>query len=461
MIRDMQHDDTLKLIRDAMNRAVDRGEVAGANMLAIQHGEERWYAEAGMRNIERGEAMTRDTIFRLYSQTKPITGAAAMILVERGLLDLAAPVSDFLPGFKGQRVTTEFEPGVRPGHAGSSESANGVDGTNGSDGDDDWRGGDTAWLTNDIPTDVAGTVGVAAGDGERTVPMARDLTVKDLLTMTSGLPYPDPQFEAGRLVAKVYDELNDRLHGPDPMGTVELANRLGACPLRFQPGRHWMYGTSADVVGAIVEVVSGKRFGDFLHDEIFAPLGMGDTAFYVPQDKLDRLAAVYDSPDFPIDPANMGGPLREIVTDHLGVPYAATSDPAYQAGGAGLRSTVDDYARFAQMLLNGGELDGVRILQPLTVRMMTSGALFARHYPDFEDWQPGCSYNTFMRVVEEPGKSIMVSHKGEYGWDGWLGTYFVNDPQADSTFLFNIQLTNIGTSPLVRKLKNIVNTHLA
>lgn len=443
--------DVQQLIQDALDRAVEHGEVAGANVLAIQHGQERWYAEAGVRSIATQRPITRDTIFRLYSQTKPVTGAAAMILVERGLLDLAQPVSDFLPGFKGQRVTTEF---VRQaGTAGAAESANET-----ADGPD---AASSTILTNDIPTETADELRGATSDGIRTVPAVREVTVKDLLTMTSGIPYGDSSFEAGRLVGKVFAELDERLHTDNPMGTVEFANRLGACPLRFQPGSHWMYGTSADVVGAIVEVVSGKRFGDFLHDEIFEPLGMNDTAFYVPESKLDRLAAIVDNPNGPLDPSNAGRPLTDISTDHLGIEYAPTVDPAYQAGGAGLKSTIDDYARFAQMLLGGGELGGVRILQPLTVQMMTSGALFARHYPDFEGWQPGCNYNTFMRIVEEPGKSFMISHVGEYGWDGWLGTYFVNDPVADSTFLFNVQLANAGTIPLTRKLKNIVNTHLA
>lgn len=428
--------DAQQLIQDAMDRAVDHGEIAGATMLAVRHGRELWQATAGMRNIERGEAMTRDTIFRLYSQTKPVTGTAAMMLVERGLLDLAAPVSTYLPGFKGQRVTTEFEPDA-DGASSSNER-----------------------LANDIPTDMAGAIASVAHDGERTVPASREVTVKDLLTMTSGVPYGDSNFEAGRIVGKVFDDLAARLHGPNPMGTVELANRLGRCPLRFQPGSRWMYGTSADVIGAIIEVVTGRRFGDFLHDELFEPLGMRDTAFYVPADKLDRLAAVYDNPCSPIDPANAGGPLREIVTDHLGVPYAATEDPAYQAGGAGLRFTVDDFVKFGQMLIGEGELDGVRIMQPATVRMMTSGAMYARHYPDFEEWQPGCNYNTFMRIVEEPGKSTMICRAGEYGWDGWLGTYFCNDPATGTTFLFMIQLANAGTIPVTRKVKNIVNAHL-
>ena len=433
--------DAQQLIQDAMDRAVDNGEIAGAVMLAVQHGEEKWHATSGMRNIERGEHMTRDTIFRLYSQSKPVTGTAAMMLVERGLLDLAAPVSEYLPGFKGQRVTLEFEPKKGDGDTAGVHAA------------DDH-------LTNDIPTDIAGSIASIEHDGEYSVPAVREVTVKDLLTMTSGIPYGDPNFEAGRIVGKVFDELDARLHGTNPMGTVELANRLGQCPLRFQPGSRWMYGTSADVIGAIIEVVTGKRFGDFLHDELFEPLGMHDTAFYVPESKISRLAAVYDNPNSPINPANAGGPLREVVTDHLGVPYAATADPAYQAGGAGLRSTVDDFVKFGQMLIGGGELNDVRIMQPATVRMMTSGSMYARHYPDFEEWQPGCNYNTFMRIVEEPGKSTMISRPGEYGWDGWLGTYFCNDPSTGTTFLFFIQLSNAGTISVTRKVKNIVNTHL-
>ncbi|MCH9276039.1 beta-lactamase family protein [Bifidobacterium amazonense] len=430
-----------QLIQDAMNRAVDAGEVAGATMLVTQHGEERWYAQAGMADVAQGRSMARDTIFRLYSQSKPVTGTAAMMLVERGLIDLGEPVSDFLPGFKNQRV-------IAPAAADAAGAASG-DGS-----------ADDETLTNDIPTDMAGTTGSRAGDGERTVPVNRELTVKDLLTMTSGLSYPDASHEVGRLTGRLFDELDARLHGPDPMGTIEFANRLGEIPLRFQPGSHWMYGTSADVIGAIVEVATGRRFGDFLREEIFEPLGMADTAFYVPESKLDRLSASYDNPDNPIDPAHRGRPLCEAVTDHLGIEYRGSRDPAFQSGGAGLKSTLDDYARFGQMLVNGGELDGVRILRPATVRAMTSGAMFERHIRDFADWLPGCDYNTFMRVVKEPGKSMMLCNRGEIGWDGWLGTFFTDDPSTGSTILVMMQLTNAGTVPMTRRVKNIVTSHL-
>ena len=418
-------DAALNLIQDALNRSVDHGEVAGASLLVTQHGEDRWYAEAGMRNIERGEAMSRDTIMRLYSQSKPVTGVAAMMLVERGLLDLGEPVSAYLPGFAHQRVTTRY----------------------------------AEEISSDIPTEAAGSGWLLPDDGEQSVPAKRETTIKDLLTMTAGAVYPESTCEAGRFAGELFDDIDERLHTDHPLTTVDIANRIGQCPLAFQPGEHFKYGTCADVLGAVIEVVSGRRFGDFLRDELFEPLGMRDTGFYVPEEKLGRLAAIYDNPTNPMVPEHSGA-LHAIVTDHLGVPFAATEPPSFESGGAGLRSTTDDYARFARMLLNGGELDGVRVLQPATVAMMTQNSLFPEQILDYRDWQPGCGYNTFMRVVDEPGKSLMISRCGEYGWDGWLGTYFVNDPAADMSFLFMTQLTNAGTMPLTRKLKNIVNTHL-
>ena len=413
------------LLQQAMDRAVERREVAGVCLLVQQHGEERWYVESGMRNVERNESMSRDTIFRLYSQSKPVTGTAAMMLVERGLLDLGEPVSAYLPGFRGQRVTVRYMDEI----------------------------------ASDIPTEAAGEGGLLPGDGERSVPVRREATIKDLLTMTAGLVYPESNHEAGRFAGVLFDELDARLYGDRPMTTVEFANRMGQCPLAFQPGEHFKYGTCADVLGAVIEVASGRRFGDFLREELFEPLGMTDTGFHVPADRQHRLAAIYDKPDNPMVEEHRGT-LQSIVTDHLGLPYAASEPPAFESGGAGLRSTVDDFARFGRMLLNGGELDGVRVMQPRTIDMMTRNALFPEQILDYRDWQPGCDYNTFMRVVEEPGKALMLAGRGEYGWDGWLGTYFSNDPTTDSTFLLMMQLTNAGTIPLTRKLKNIVRTHL-
>lgn len=423
-------DETLRLLQETMDRAVECGEMAGVNLLVLQHGRERWYAQSGSRNVARGEAMERDTILRLYSQTKPITGVAAMMLVERGLIDLGEPVSDFLPGFVGQRVVV-------------------------SDGER---------MVSDIPTDTADNGWVLPGDGERTVPVERDVTIKDLLTMTAGTSYPEVGSEAGRLAGQLFDEIQSRLHTDRPMDTQEVANRIGQLPLAFQPGAHFKYGTCADVIGAVIEIASGRRFADFLREELFEPLGMHDTGFAVAEEDMARLAAVYDNPSNPMrDLTRADVPEErwpELVTDHLGVPYAASETPAFQSGGAGLRSTLDDYGKFARMLLRGGELNGTRILRPTTVEMMTSNGLFDHQILDYRDWLPGHGYNAFMRVLDEPGKANFIGRCGEYGWDGWLGTYFSNDPSTDSTFLMGMQLTNAGTTPLVRRLKNIVNPRL-
>lgn len=415
------------LLQRALDMAVEHGTVAGAITLTTKEGHEPWYAESGYRNLERLEPITRDTIFRLYSQTKPVTGTALMMLVERGIVDLAQPVSDFLPGFKNQRVSVEYE-----------------------------------------HNSVAATAETTVYEGENnrnappmcTVPAVREVTVKDLLTMTSGMPYPDMSFDSGRWATQVFDEIDSRLHSGDALGTVEIANRLGRCPLRFQPGSHWMYGTSADIIGAVIEVASGMRFGDFLRTELFEPLNMHETAFYVPVEEVPRLAGVYDNPKNPLNPANANGPLREVSTDNLGVGYVENTPPAFESGGAGLKSTIDDYTKFATMLMNGGELNGVRIMQPATIAMMTQGALTPTQRDDFSNMVHGSDYNTFMRVADRLGHVDSYSNPGEYGWDGWLGTYFANDPVSRTTFIVMYQLTNAGTTSFTRKLKNIVFTHL-
>lgn len=417
------------MLQSVLDKAVADADVAGASVLVMQHGQERWYAQSGLRSIERNEPITRDTIFRLYSQSKPITGAAVMLLVERGIIDLVEPVSAYLPGFVGQVVHLDRN--------------------------------DT--LSSGVPMQKNDDTGVAAGNADAIVeePVQRAMTIKDLLTMTSGLVYPDATFEAGRITAKLFDELGDRLYSDNPMGTVEFANRLGQLPLRFHPGSHWSYGTSADVLGAVVEVASGMRFGDFLQQEFFGPLGMTDTSFFVPADKQHRLVAAYDNPKDPVNAVNRGHVLREIRTDHLGIPYAADHAPAFESGGAGLRSTLDDYAKFGQMLINGGELNGVRIFQPDTVRMMTTNGLKESQRRDFSDWMPAHGYNALMDVAIEPGLADENCHLGEYGWGGWLGSYFCNDPTTGTTFLVMMQLTNSGTLPFIRKMKNIVWSHVS
>ncbi|MCI1902002.1 MAG: beta-lactamase family protein [Bifidobacteriaceae bacterium] len=439
-----------RVLREVLDQAVENHEIAGANLLVTQHGSQRWYVQSGMRNIAQHQPMTRDTIFRLYSMSKPVTATAVMMLIDRGLLDMGDPVSRFLPGFAHQKVSAE----------------------------------DLGIVTSDIPTESLGDIARREGGEsqeslrENTVPISRDVTVKDLLTMTSGLSYPDSSHAAGRGAARVFDEIDRNLLTDHPLGTLDIANRMGELPLHFQPGSHWMYGTSADVLGAIIEVVSGRRFGDFLRTELFEPLEMSDTGFFVPSGKQQRVAAVYDNPLNPMQPENAldgigvgSGPLkakesaeaalREMATNHLGIRYHGETDPAYQSGGAGLLSTLDDFSRFGRMLLQGGEYEGNRFLSPGSVEAMTRTALLPPQQRDYESWQTGYGYNFLMRVLERPGESSLLGVKGEYGWDGWLGTYFCNIPHDDATVVMGLQLTNSGTFSVTRKIKNVIFSALS
>jgi CubicO group peptidase (beta-lactamase class C family) len=375
----------LSQIKPVMEHAVATHFVAGANILVYRHGiEDTFYAEAGMADTEKSLPIRRDTIFRLYSMTKPITAAAVMKLVECGTVDLLDPVADYLPGFRNQRV---------------------------------YCGGET-------------------------FDAKRDVTILDLLSMTSGLPYPGESAVSTR-VAEVFAQNSS-------LSTVELANALGECGLEFQPGERWMYGTSADVAAAVVELASGKRFGDFVRDEFFVPLGMEDTAFFVPVEKQPRLAQTYASTD---------GKLKVYSDSHLRIANKMEAKPAFESGGAGLSSTIDDYMKFAQMLLNDGTQNGMRILSEKTVKRMATASLTDSQRAGMSDWAGlvGFSYGHFMRVLVEPGRAALLGSAGEYGWDGWLGAYFCNDPAEDLSVVFMSQRTDTGTTRLTRTLRNIIS----
>jgi CubicO group peptidase (beta-lactamase class C family) len=209
-------------VRKTLREEIDNNGIAGGNLLVIHDGKEILYHEDGFADIEQKLPIKRDTIFRLYSMTKPITAAAVMILMERGRIDLYEPVGKFLEGFRNQMVQKS--------------------------------------------------------DGS-IVPTEREMIIKDLLSMTSGLVYGGED-KAGLDTGELFGEIDNRLLGDNPMSTLEAMNRLGKCTLAYQPGSYWIYGTSADVLGAVVEVVSGMSFGEFLHKEIFEPLGMQDTGFW-------------------------------------------------------------------------------------------------------------------------------------------------------------------------------------
>ncbi|MCR2045784.1 beta-lactamase family protein [Acetatifactor muris] len=384
-------------IQGVMEQAVKTSLVAGVNLLVEQDGRELIYAQAGNADREEGREMNRDTIFRLYSQTKPVTAAAAMILMDRGEIDLCQNVGEFLPAYRKLYVET------------------------------------------------------ADGHMEQSM---QPLRLYNLLNMTSGLSYPNDSTASGRASAKVYEEACVRLGTEREMSTRELAERMAEGPLAYEPGSSWQYGTSADVLGAVIEVVSGKSLAEFMEEEIFNPLGMEDTAFYVPEEKQGRLAKVYET----VTGERGEGDLNLYSGDHLAINHSMDHLPAYMAGGAGLVSTLDDYMKFARMLLAGGNYGGKRILTSRTVQYLTGGQLQPRQQRSFCQWLglEGYSYGNLMRVCKEPGQASGLTRKGEYGWDGWLGVYFANFPEENMTILMGTQKKDGGTFSLTRKLRNLI-----
>lgn len=385
--------DCNSLIRlgEVLEESVRTGQIAGGNLCVLHRGEEVYYAESGYGDIANRRKIARDSIFRLYSMTKPVTSAAVMLLMERGMIDLLDPVSRYIPTFA--------------------------------------------------------DIKVAGPDGN--VAANRQVTIKDCLSMTSGLVYncdPDP---ASRDAALVYDELDRRLHTDNPMTTMEAAMKLGQGRLAFQPGEGWRYGTSADILGAVVEAASGVRFGEFLDREFFEPLNMKDTGFRIDASKRDRLTKVYE--------ATADG-LAEYHGNHLGICNHMDADIRFESGGAGLVSTIADYRHFAQMLINMGTYQGRTYLAPSTVAYMTGCRLYPHQQAMMSGWESlaGYSYSNLMRVMTDPSLAVINGSRGEYGWDGWLGPYFANMPEADTTFLMMVQLRDAGTFTLTRKLRNVL-----
>ncbi len=374
-------------MRAMMEQEVAEGRVAGASALVLHKGREMFYYACGFADREAGTPMGRDTIIRLYSMTKPITSAATMLLAERGDLDLWDPVSRYLPEFAGQKVWTE--------------------------------------------------------QGE--VPALRDVTIWDLLNMTSGIPYPSEDHEPGRRMGRMLQGLLAREEQGERVDTREYMRRIAEVPLCFQPGAKWMYGYSADVLGGVIEAVSSRTFGEFLQKELLDPLEMPDTGFFVPGEKLGRFARSYDF---------HGSTMTLAPSDasHLGELFKEGT--AFESGGAGLVSTLDDYSHFATMLLNKGLYRGKRILGEKTVEFMTQNHLNEEQKKTLTwDSVRGYGYGCLMRVLMDQSEAGTIAPLGEYGWDGWTGNYITMDPKDDLCFLYFIQRRGAGMTPLVRRLR--------
>ncbi len=377
--------------RETMDRILQQevaeGRVKGVSALVLHKGKELYYNQFGYADAEKGVPMQRDTIIRLYSMSKPVTAAATMILVERGELDLWDPVSKYLPCFKGQKVW------------------------------DDEKG---------------------------EVEAEREVTIFDLLNMTSGITYPDAETEPGRRMQTVVETFVARRNAGERVDTQEYMRGIASVPLVFQPGDRWMYGFSADVLGGVIEAASGKPYGVFLQEELFGPLEMKDTGFYVPAEKLGRFAQAYEPTE--------DGQLVPHIGSHLGEYYK--EDVAFESGGAGLVSTLDDYSHFASMLTHKGMYQGRQILGRKTVEFMTQNRL-TEHQRRTLIWDSvlGYGYGCLMRVLINQGAAGSNATLGEFGWDGWTGNYVTMDSTEDLVLLYFIQRCGAGTTPAVRKLR--------
>jgi CubicO group peptidase (beta-lactamase class C family) len=376
----------LQRIDEVVRRAMDAKEISGAVTLVARRGQIAHFSALGLMDIEARRPMQRDTIFPIASMSKPVTGVAIMMLVEEGKIRLTDPVSRFIPEFKDTLVAIE-----RTGRAGGAGRA------------------------------AAAGRGAAGGRGPApeiyTVPASREITVRDLLTHTSGLA-------SSGIASRETNRLAPR------RTTASLATyipQLGAAPLDFQPGTRWAYSLLAgmETLGRIVEVASGLTFDEFLRQRLFAPLGMKDTAFVPPADKLPRVVTLYERADSALQRTDVPAWL---------------STTTLFSGGGGLWSTAEDYLQFGQMLLNRGELNGQRILGSRTVELMASnhvGDLFAQ--AGATGGRQGMGFGLTMDVVLDAVLAQQSRSTGSFGWGGAFGTNFWVDPKEHIVGVLMVQ----------------------
>lgn len=384
-------------IQNALDYSFSNKDVAGVNCLVLQNGKEIGYWQSGFRDVKKKELYSRDTIVRLYSMSKPVTSVAAFILIERGLLDSTAEVQKYLPEYK-----------------------------------------DLTVLKNN-----------------KIEKCSRPLLVQDLLNMTSGYTYGGSGTTGLEKTSEILNALNDDVLNDCKISTREVAKRLASVPLEFEPGTDYQYGLSADILGAVIEVVSGMKFSDFLKKEIFIPLGMNETDFYVQNKNLPRLANVYKCQ------SNKDFELFE--KPNLGIQPFMNKQPSFESGGAGLCSTIDDYSKFCLMLANKGILNGKRILQEKTVEYFTNAHLRKDLQNCFDIKMPhlcGYTYTNLFRVAIDKGTCNVITENKEFGWDGWLGPYMSVDLKNNLVIVMTMQRTDSGTWELTRKVKNIIYSSL-
>ena len=374
----------LARIAPVMQQYIDTGKLAGTLTLVARDGDIVHYEAQGMQDKEAGTPLNKDTIFRIYSMTKPITAVAAMTLWEQGKFHMQDPISKYLPELK------------------------------------------------DLKVYVSGS-----GDDMVLEDANKPIRIIDLFMHTSGLSYGFTNSEVDKLYRKLWAD-------HPKMQVQETLQQIAKLPLVHQPGSAWNYSVSTDIIGFLVEKLSGKKLGEYVQETILSPLNMTDTGFSISQEKQHRFAQIYT--------ANDKGETIVMENEPAG---DFLSDPVSHSGGGGMVSTMGDYLIFAQMLLNGGEYNGTRILGRKTVEYLTSNHLPENLIP-YSKNSSGEGYALAMSVTVDPGQSLFMSSLGNYGWGGLASTYFRIDPKEKIILIAMAQFVPIGFHRYHDDFRNLV-----
>jgi CubicO group peptidase (beta-lactamase class C family) len=375
----------LQRLNPLLKSFMEKGGPAGCACTVVRRGEVVYQESFGYADLEKQIRIQPDTIYRIYSMTKVVTCVAALILYEKGLFLLNDPLDEYLPEFKNSQVHRYNETGA---------------------------------------TTIS--------------PAKNPIRIKDLFTMSSGLTYDGNGTETERQTGKIFENAAT-------MDLKTLSKALASIPLEFDPGTHWKYGSSHDVLAVLIEVLSGQSFGEFLQKEIFEPLGMTDTSFRIQEDKRNRLCIMYNrAEDGTLTPnTSMDAPFQP--------------GCRFESGGAGLLSTIGDYSRFAQALAKGGQLDGVRILSPKTIQLMATNHLSLQQHKDF-NWphMNGYGYGLGVRAMIDPADGGINGTIGEFGWAGLAGSWLLIDPKEELSVVYMQQMLPSLEPYIVSRLRSVI-----
>lgn len=379
----------LERITEMCEGYVERKEVAGVSALISRKGETVYRKNIGWADMDNKTPVDDSTIFSIFSMTKPVSTVAALMLWEQGLFGLDDPVKWYIPAFENPRVFESFQKGAL-----------------------------------------------------KTRPAKSDVTIRQLFTMSSGLSYG---FTDQGLDTYYHYRFGEMEKNKVKETLANVVDMVGSSPLAFEPGSDFLYGFSIDVLGRIVEILSGKKYQDFLQDEIFTPLEMTDTDFYVPEEKAHRLATIYEVRE---------GTLQKW-TDPFNSDY--TRPPVFIMPGGGLMSTAEDYAHFCEMLLNKGEYKGKRFLGRKTIDLMSQNYLHGDALHSYRQWgKKGYGYGLGVRTMMDPAAVGLNGSVGEWGWDGMASTWMCIDPAEELYAVFMIQLIPYNAFPVQSRFQQMM-----